>query len=70
MSGVPHMPAISCVWMSTASAAAISTVSQGIFDAAFNQAGTTYMRVCEGSNLINVTLGNAISAANGGDPLD
>lgn len=60
---------VHCVWMTTATAAASSTVAESFFLAARFQGGTTYYRECEGAILINATLANAISAAQGGDPV-
>lgn len=63
------MPITCLPWVTTAIAAASSTVSESFFIAAFPQAGPTYMVNCGGTLYINVDLANAISFANGGDPI-
>lgn len=60
---------VSCVWVSTQEAASISTIGESFFLAKVGQGGSTYYAFCGGIQRINVTLADAISAANGGDPI-
>jgi hypothetical protein len=61
---------VSCVFVTINSAAAASTVPAQFFLDRIPEGGHTYFRNCDGTTYINVTLGNAISAANGGDPVN
>ena len=60
---------VSCVWVTTAEAATLSTIAEAFFTAPAAQGGDTYYRQCGADLLINGTLANTISLANGGDPV-
>jgi hypothetical protein len=61
---------VSCLWVTTADAATTSTIAESFFTDGALWAGDTYVSVCGGVTYINATLANAISAANGGDPIE